>query len=234
MKIMTFNTQHCVNHLEKRVDYDIIAKEILECGADIVGLNEMFSSGGIYPNQTEKLAKLTGIESYFFAEAIKDFSEGPYGNGLLSKYRIVKSDTIKIPDPSPRLYNGYYETRCVLRAELENGYTVLVCHFGLNPDEQENAVKTILDNLTPKKCILMGDFNLTPSSPILDPIKEKMKDASYGFCQDTPTWPSDNPEIKIDYIFVSRDLSVEWARVSEKIASDPRAHVAKIKEQLWN
>ena len=178
MKIMTFNTQHCVNHLEKRVDYDIIAKEILECGADIVGLNEMFSSGGIYPNQTEKLAKLTGIESYFFAEAIKDFSEGPYGNGLLSKYKIVKSDTIKIPDPSPRLYNGYYETRCVLRAELENGYTVLVCHFGLNPDEQENAVKTILDNLTPKKCILMGDFNLTPSSPILDPIKEKMKDAS--------------------------------------------------------
>lgn len=230
MKIMTFNTQHCVNFLEGKIDYDIMAKEILELGADIIGLNEMFSEGEMYPNQTKKLSELTGIENYFFAEAINWLPEGPYGNGLLSKYKIKRAEVIKIPDPYPRKYNGYYETRCVLRAELENGYTVLVCHFGLNPDEHENAVKTIIENLAPEKCVLMGDFNVAPDNPVLDPIKEKMKDASTGFCQSTPTWPSDKPQIKIDYIFVTPDLKVEYAEIPNRIASDHRVHIAIIKD----
>ena len=76
----------------------------------------------------------------------------------------------------------------------------------------------------------MGDFNVTPDNPVLNPIKEKMKDASVGFCENTPTWPSDKPEIKIDYIFVSNDLKVEWACIPEIIASDHRVHFAKISE----
>lgn len=230
MKIMTFNTQHCLNYLEQRVDYDIMAKAILDLGADIVGLNEMFSEceGSRFPNQTKKLAELTGIESYYFAKAIESMPSGAYGNGLLSKYKIKKAETIIIPDPDPRGYDGYYETRCILRAELENGLTVLDVHFGLNPDEQANAVKAILESITPTKCILMGDFNITPDNPLLAPIKEKMRDASLGFCESTPTWPSDNPQIKIDYIFVTPDIEVEYASIPEIIASDHRVHIAKI------
>lgn len=230
MKIMTFNTQHCLNYLTKEIDYDIMARAILDTGADICALNEMFSEGGMYPNQVRELAIRTGLENYFFAEAIDWPPEGPYGNGLISKYKMVRCEAVKIPDPCPRRYNGYYETRCLLKAELENGYTVLVCHFGLNLDEAENAVKTILENIAPKKCILMGDFNVTPGNPVLNPIKEKMKDASVGFCENTPTWPSNKPEMKIDYIFVSNDLKVESACIPEIIASDHRVHFAKISE----
>ncbi len=231
MKIMSFNTQHCLNYLEQRVDYEIMARTILASGADIVGLNEMFSEseGTNYPNQTKKLAELTGIENYYFAEAVNFYPEGPYGNGILSKYRILSAETIIIDDPNPRKYDGYYETRCVLKVKLENGYTVLVCHFGLNPDEWENAVKTILLNLEEEKCILMGDFNVTPDNEVLKPIKEKMKDSACGFCEKTPTWPSDKPEIKIDYIFLSPDIEVSHAEIPEIIASDHRAHIAEIK-----
>lgn len=231
MKIMTFNTQHCLNFLEQRVDYDIMANAINDLGADIVGLNEMYSSccGSVFPNQTEKLSSLTGLKNYYFAKAIDSMPEGVYGNGLLSRIGIEAAETIKIPDPNPRRYNGYYETRCILKARLENGYTVLACHFGLNLDEQENAVKTILDNLEGEKCILMGDFNVTPENPVLNPIKEVMRDAAYGFCQSTPTFPSDNPRIKIDYIFVSPDITVEHAEIPEIIASDHRIHIAEIK-----
>ena len=63
---MSFNTQHCLNFLERRVDYEIMAKAILKVGADIVGLNEMFN-GGKYCEQTKELASLTGIENYYFA-----------------------------------------------------------------------------------------------------------------------------------------------------------------------
>ena len=232
MKIMTFNTQHCLNFLENRIDYEIMAKTIRDLGADICGLNEMFSGGeewATFPNQTEKLAELVGFESHYFAKAISAYPEGEYGNGLISKYKIKKAETIIIPDPNPKRFNGYYETRCVLKAELENGVRVLVCHFGLNPDEQENAVKAILENIKEEKCILMGDFNVEPDNAVLLPIKEKMKDASIGFCENTPSWPSDKPKIKIDYIFVSRDVSVEYADIPPIMASDHRPHVAKMK-----
>ncbi len=232
MKIMTFNTQHCLNYLEQRVDYEIMARAILDLGADIVGLNEMYSDGekgAIYPNQTKKLAELCGIKNYYFARATCLPPAGPYGNGFISKMPIIKAETIIIPDPSPRGYDGYYETRCVLKATLEGGITVLVCHFGLNPDEQENAVKTILENLEDEKCILMGDFNVTPDNPVLLPIREKMKDTSIGYCEGVPTFPSDKPEIKIDYIFVSPDIEVVSAEIPEIIASDHRVHTAEIK-----
>ena len=151
-------------------------------------------------------------------------------NGILSKYKIVKAETVIIPDPSPkRVKGGFYETRCILKATLENGYTVLVTHFGLCIDEQENAVKELLNHITDKKCILMGDFNITPDNELLNPIREKLKDASQGFCENKGSWPSDKPRMKIDYIFVSPDIEVISADIPELIASDHRPHLAIIK-----
>lgn len=229
MKIMTFNTQHCLNFLEQKIDYEIMANTINSIGADIVGLNEMFSQGenAKFGNQTEMLARLTGLENYYFAKAIDD-GWGPYGNGFLSRYKITEVTTIKIPDPNPKKYNDYYETRCILKARLENGYTVLVTHFGLNSDEQENAVKTVIENLSMEKCILMGDFNVTPDNEVLKPIREKMVDVAGTMGENKPTFPSDSPRIKIDYIFVSPDIKITNADVPEIIASDHRPHFAKI------
>lgn len=231
MKIMSFNTQHCLNYLEQRIDYEIMAKAIIDTGADIVGLNEMYNEENfiMYGKQVKRLSELTGLENWYFAEAVNLPDVGrQYGNGFLSKYAIKKAETIIIPDPEPKGYSGYYETRCILKAELENGYTVIVTHFGLNPDEQENAVKTILEHIKNEKCILMGDFNVTPDNPLLEPIKAKMIDTSIGFFENKATFPSDKPKIKIDYIFVSPDVEVVFADIPEIIASDHRPHIAEI------
>ena len=117
-------------------------------------------------------------------------------------------ENIPIPDPNPKKYSGYYETRCLLKAVLENGVTVLVSHFGLNRDEQENAVKTVLENLEEKKCVLMGDFNMLPENELLLPIRERMKDTADFFGYPLLSFPSDKPDRKIDYIFVSPDVEV--------------------------
>ena len=174
------------------------------------------------------MSEKCSLKNHYFAKACELDNEGTYGNGFLSRYKIVEARTILIPDPEPRAYNGYYETRCILKARLENGYTVLVVHFGLNPDEQKNAVKTILEHLENEKCILMGDFNITPDNPLLAPIKERMRDTSIGFCENKPSFPSDKPKIKIDYIFVSPDIEVVSADIPEIIASDHRPHIAEI------
>ena len=230
MKIMSFNTQHCQNYIDKKIDFEIMAKAITDCGADIVGLNEIRGEGigADYTAQTEKLSALTGLGYYSFAPAIEVKNGGPYGNAILSRIPILSVKNIGIPDPETRKFDRYYETRSVLKAEMEGGITVLITHFGLNPDEQENAVKTVLDNLTNEKCILMGDFNARPDNAVLDPIRVRMKDTACGFDMPKLSFPSDAPRAKIDYIFVSHDIEVVTADIPPIVASDHRPHTATV------
>lgn len=230
MKIMTFNTQHCLGFIERKIDYALMAKVIRESGADVIGLNEMRGKGESdgFDDQTRILSELSGIRHYYFAKAIDvGGKSNPYGNALLSKFPITEAERVFIPNP-PRTEKGYYETRCVLRARLENGLTVLVTHFGLVPAEQENAVKTVLSLLPEEKCVLMGDFNVMPDHAVLAPIRARMKDAAELFPSELLSFPSDMPRKKIDYIFVSPDVELLSADIPAVIASDHRPHTAEI------
>ena len=231
MRIMSFNTQHCLNFVEQKIDFQIMADVIKTCGADIVGLNEMRDKGTDigYDKQTAILAELTGIKHYYFAKAIEVNGKNPYVNAILSKIPMVSAETISVPDPKPNTDSGWYETRCLLKAKLEGGITVLVIHFGLNPDEQKNAVDTVLKHLENEKCILMGDFNVTPEDEVLKPIRECMKDAADFFERPLFSFPSDNPNRKIDYIFVSKDIEIVSADIPAIVASDHRPHTSVVK-----
>lgn len=231
MKIMSFNTQHCLNHLEKRIDYEIMARTINDLGADVVGLQEMFSDGegAKYGNQTKILADVAGFEHYYFAKAILD-ADGPYGNAIISKIPFKSVETIRIPDPVNKRAGGWYETRCVLRAVLENGLTILATHFGLEPDEKENALKVVLSLIEDKNCILLGDFNLEPDSEIIGKISEKMIDTARLFDKPLLSWPSDAPRVKIDYIFTSHDINARSADIPNIVASDHRPYIVEIED----
>ena len=106
---------------------------------------------------------------------------------------------------------------------------VLVSHFGLNPDEHRNAVETIVKNIPTEHCVLMGDFNVEPDNHVLAPIMEKLYDTAKMFFLTKLSFPTDVPSVKIDYIFVSKDLVVNEADIPEVIASDHRPHTATIK-----
>ena len=229
MRIMTFNTQHCLGYIKQKIDFQLMADVMKKFNPDIVGLNEMRGKGvdKEYEDQTGILASLTGFEHYCFAKAIDVNGENPYGNAFLSRYPILNVENIMIPDPEVK-GEGYYETRCIIKAELEGGVTVLVTHFGLNPDEQKNAVDTVTVNLKKEKCILMGDFNVTPDDAVLIPVRECMKDTADCFDKPLLSFPSDNPEVKIDYLFVSRDIEVVFADIPEIVASDHRPYIADI------
>lgn len=232
MRFMSFNTQHCLNYLEQKIDFDIMADAIMKCEADIVGLNEMRGecpSADDYADQTAILSRLSGIKNYYFAEAIKFGGIKPYGNAMLSRLPIISAETITIPNPRIKKYSGYYETRCLLKAKLQGDITVLITHFGLNPDEQKNAVKTVLKSIVDKRCILMGDFNMTPDNSILAPIKKVMVDTADFFNEPRLSFPSDKPDRKIDYIFVTPDIEVISADIPPIVAADHRPHTAELK-----
>ena len=231
LKVMSYNTQHCLNYVTRKIDYDIMVDTIKKCGADIVGLQEIRDEGAKadYQAQTKILAEKLGYY-YYFAEAIRFGGENPYGNALISRYPITSAETIKIPDPEVRKYDGYYETRCLLKATIDvgSGLNVLVSHFGLNPDEQENAVKTVVSHIPAERCVLMGDFNMKPDNQRLTPITEKLQDTASAFSAPKFSFPSDAPTRKIDYILVTKDLIVESADIPEIVSSDHRPHTATI------
>lgn len=232
LRIMSYNTQHCLNFYTKKIDFDIIADTIRQCHADIIGLQEMrdASPDPEYQAQTKIIAEKLGYPFYYFAEAIRFDGLHPYGNAIISRYPITSAETILIPDPAVKKYDGYYETRCLLKATIAvgSGLNVLVSHFGLNPDEQENAVETVLSHLSQQHCVLMGDLNMEPGNPILQPIKQRLLDTAQAFSAPQFSFPSDKPTVKIDYIFVSNDIAVQSAEIPAIISADHRPHLATI------
>ena len=235
MKIMTFNTQHCQNYFEKRLDYGIMAEAINKFAPDFAVLNEMRDTGdaeGFEP-QTEILAKMCGMQDFYFAKAIDVYESqkisSPYGNGIISKYKITEKQTIQIPDPEIKTGKRWYESRCILKARLECGITVLGVHVGLNPDEADLAIQTILDNVENEKCIVMGDFNMRPENPIFERFCGRLVDAATKFEGPKLSYPSDVPVKKIDYIFTTPDIEIVSADIPAIVASDHRPHTAQIK-----
>lgn len=74
----------------------------------------------------------------------------------------------------------------------------------------------------------MGDFNVMPENPVLDPIRARMKDTAELFDEPKQSFRSDAPDRKIDYIFVSPDIEVVSADIPPVVASDHRPHVAEV------
>ena len=105
--------------------------------------------------------------------------------------------------------------------------TVLISHFGLNPDEHENAARTVAEHIEDEKCILMGDFNVLPDSHILDPIRARMKDTADVFPEPLLSFLADRPDRKIDYIFVSHDIQVMSADIPALALSDHRPYITE-------
>lgn len=223
MKVITFNIQHCLDYKNRKIDFDLFAKKITEFGADFCGLNEVRGKGFLpgYTNQTKKLSKKTGLHGYF-GEAIRVKGLAPYGNAVLSKRAFKSVETVKIPDPEIKNEKEHYETRCIIKAVVEekgNDILFLVTHMGLAKDERKNAVKTICEiaDSTDLPIVLMGDFNACPDEDILLPLFERFSDTLKG--ENAKTFPSDAPEKQIDYILY-RGLKCVNTKVINEVVSD--------------
>ena len=233
LKIMTYNIQHGHVHLSKKpgdeIDLTKVGDVIRESGAEIIGLNEVRGPGEHpdYTAQAEFLGNYLGYNAYF-GRAIFFDGKNPYGNAILSKYPIIETKVIPIPDPyNAKELKGYFEPRCIVRAviEMPGGKRIAVysSHFGLNPEEAEHAVTTAVTVLREEALpfVLMGDFNLTPDSPILAPLYANLTPTDDLIHEaEKLTFPSDDPKIKIDYIFAGNGAVPVSAGVKQIVAAD--------------
>lgn len=241
IRLMTFNIQHgrdyqvAINENRYELNLDTMANAIIGQDPDIVILNEVRGLGPDpnYLEQTKILADLTGFSFYHFGPAIYFQGKLPYGNAILSKYPIEDFQNIIIPDPDEkdREDSKYYETRNVIKSKIDLGKEklwVLGTHVGLVGQEKINAVATIVSSLEEVRCVLMGDFNMEPHDDRLKPIQDLLVDTAIKFDKEYLTFPSCVPNIKIDYIFVTKDIEILVASVPDVVASDHRFIICDI------
>jgi endonuclease/exonuclease/phosphatase family metal-dependent hydrolase len=234
---MTYNIQSCNDYLEGRLgSQEKLISYVREAAPDILVLNEVRDIPGnpLTEDQAGMIARGLGW-NYRFAKAI-DLPGGIYGNAILSRHPIHNFSVTPIPlrelkpgeDP-----HRWREARCVLRAEVEiNGKTLVVfgSHFGLSAGEQEYAVEitSALLDAEEKPHVFMGDLNMEPNDPILAPIFARMKDTAVVMKEQKLSQVSDNPTVKIDYVFASEGIRVIDADIPESLISDHRPHWAVI------
>lgn len=229
LRVMTYNIQHGVDHaramLGEREPLNLpqIAEVIRRFHPDIVGLNEV-RDRGVSPDYREQailIANALGYDHVYFAKAIDDQGNGPYGNAIVSRLPIHAARTV--PIPSPMLDRGC-EPRCILQAEFDTPerFEVLISHFGLTPPEQRNAVAAVMELAEHRSVpmILMGDLNMTPDQPILKPLSEIFRDTGSLLPENTRSFPSEQPTIKIDYIFASPEFRTVSAEIPQLVVSD--------------
>ncbi|MCF6241850.1 MAG: endonuclease/exonuclease/phosphatase family protein [Bacteroidales bacterium] len=222
LRILTFNIYHGAT-MNNDFDLNKIAQVINSVNPDLVALQEV----DYKTNQAKKmdlsteLAKLTNLTPLFGRAMYYD--NGEYGIAVSSKYTFIKTQRHLLP------YSDKLEPRIALEVlfEFTTGDTIRFVNTHLdytkNSKDRVNQIKNIIqlfkNNDYPT--ILAGDFNAVPESDEIKSLLKTWTSCSAG--KNNLTFPSDNPEKTIDYIFFKPQISweiINYKVICDKIASD--------------
>ncbi len=221
VRILSFNILHGAT-VNNDFDLDVIANAIKATKPDLVALQEV----DFMTNRAKKMDLVTELATRtklvpLFGRAM-EYDDGEYGEGILSRYSFLSTQV------HPLRYEEGYEPRTALAAAviLKSGDTIqfIGTHLDHIKDErvrmqQAEDLVTIFKN-TNYPAILAGDLNALPNS---NPMKEIYKIWTKGDPTNQPTYPSDDPTKKIDYVLyqpANRWRVLETKVIDEKIASD--------------
>ncbi|HEX7146420.1 MAG TPA: endonuclease/exonuclease/phosphatase family protein [Actinomycetota bacterium] len=209
-------------------DLEGLARVIEASGAEVVGLQEV--SRGWYVNgSTDMLAWLQRrlrMPHARFAGA----SDAIWGNAVLSRYPILSGEVTRLPR------EGVPLRRSAIGVELDLGdgrrlrVVVTHLHHVEGPDGARvrlAQLPRLLEAVAGREAtVLMGDLNAEPGSAEIAQLRAAgLTDAftaAGGRPADERTWPSDRPDRRIDYIWLSADLEATAFAATTSTASDHR------------
>ena len=225
LRVLSYNIHHGEG-IDGKLDLPRIASVITSAQPDIVALQEVdngaMRTGSV--DQPAELARLTKF-SVVFGDNIK-LQGGSYGNAVLSRYPVKRSEN----HPLPPFDKG--ERRGLLEVEfaLPSGEPVILFATHLDhqrPAKERNAAAQLINKrastLGDQPAILAGDLNDRPTSDTL-----KMLEAGgWKRTNEKPmgTVPVKSPVRQIDFILTRPNHDwrvVETKVLEEEIASDHR------------
>ncbi|RAK60579.1 EEP domain-containing protein [Phenylobacterium hankyongense] len=214
-RIATYNVHRCVGN-DRRLDVARVADVLAKLEPDIVALQELdvgrARTGGV--DQAHEIARRLDMACHFHAALTVE--EERYGDAILTAYpeRLVQVGPLPGHPLIPQL-----EPRGALWVEVEiDGKRVQVIntHLGLVPREQQVQASWLAGPswLEHPLCagpkILTGDFNATGTSVVYRTLTAKLEPARRLSPKRSPTstFPSPLPVLRIDHLFVSREIVV--------------------------
>ena len=225
LRVLTYNIHHGED-VNGKLDLKQVAAVINAARPDIVALQEVDSmtnrTGKV--DQLKELAAMTGM--YFFFGKNMDYDGGGYGVGILSKKPIQRSFITRLP------HFPKSEPRVAATVELSFKknkrflFTTIHLDYVDNPAERMEQAKKLQSVFAGSQMpsILAGDFNAQPD-------EATMNDIIFSQYRETDptgsalTYPSGLPEVKIDYVLVSKGHGWKlksYEVIEEKVASDHR------------
>lgn len=228
IRVLSFNILHGAT-TKGNYNLNIIANVINKTHPDLVALQEVDYKTKRLKNidLLSKLAEKTEMAP-FFAKAM-EYDGGDYGGALLSKYGFLRTESTILPhkpDNEPRV--AAMATIMTSSGDTIQFIGTHLDHLGNNAERitQVNKINNALLNKE-YPTILAGDLNDVPGS---EPIKilESKWVSSYNKDDPQPTFPSNAPKLKIDYVMFSprdRWKVIETRLVCDEIASDHCAYL---------
>ena len=224
VRVMTYNI-HQGFDLHGRHGMEALAQVIEDEDPDIVALQEV-SRGWLINGSVDTLVWLSrrlGM-AYVFGPA----ADPVWGNAVLSRFPIRRVGNHGMPNNDEIVMDRGF---LMLEVDVGGGETleVLATHFH-NGEEEEDAAARLPQSLavleaadSDRTAVLLGDLNASPHHPEMLLIADAgFVDAfvAAGPAGDGYTWPSDELEQRIDYIWTSPDLTVTDFSMPMSIASD--------------
>ena len=220
VRVMTYNL-HQGFDTKGYLGMEAFAKVIEESNADIIALQEV--SRGWFINGSVDM--LTWLSQRLNMPYIYGPVGDPlFGNAILSKYPILEYKNELLPKGNVPLQRGFIW----VNIDLGNNEELFVIATHLHHVEEDNHIRkpqieAIVDYWkNHDKTVILGDMNAKPHYPetqiyynsgLLDTFIEA--GTGNGF-----TYSSDNPDKRIDYIWISPDLAASDFVIPESIASD--------------
>lgn len=215
IKIASYNIHGGLGH-DGHVVPKRIVRVLAELDADVVALQEVEARATGF-DMLAYLSNETGMEAIAGPTLLRE--TGDYGNGLLTRHRVVKMRRLDISCAK-------CEPRGALDVELDCGgwpLRVVATHMGLRPGERRQQTQTLLralEDQRPVATVLMGDLNEWY-------LWGRTLRWLHAHFQETPspaTFPTRFPLFALDRIWVKprrllRQLTVHRTRLA-RIASD--------------
>jgi endonuclease/exonuclease/phosphatase family metal-dependent hydrolase len=232
IRVMTFNIQHGADE-DGDLDLESVADDIESAKAQIVGLQEVDrhrSARSDFVDQAKWLAKELGMHFAFGLNRKtppqgKHHRAGLHGVAVLSKFPIVSADNHMLTNIKYK--KKPTKQRSVLHVVINvEGTKIDFYNTHLDnrrPKQRHSQIREILAlaRHSSRPSILVGDFNSTPSSRTIRLAKTMFSDVLAILDDgDEDTFPTDDPEARLDYILTRGGISARWAEVVDTDSSD--------------
>jgi endonuclease/exonuclease/phosphatase family metal-dependent hydrolase len=212
--------------------FDQIVDFLKNANADIIGLQEVKDDDP----KRDVIGYLQKIGyQHFFAPVEKSWGGKVYRDGpaIFSKYPIINRETFILSSNDKRVAA---KVDIQIKDKILHVISTHLVHTHQKESGEQAQQSANLIKILPKgKVIVMGDFNATPDSLTIKSMKKVLVDSDPS---STPTWsvypegcPICNPQkidIRLDYIFTSKDASVKSFEVGNSKGSDHLPIIATV------